>query len=660
MALHVADGSAILSRRSSGSSLGVWVGSKGSERYGSCLSRLALPHLAAGYLPILETQYVDETGARLREESFAARIPQTRSLVSFVRVSADTRNGEATTIRFTSSEPRLVRHGNALTIDGRTVLAFGAGAAIHGSSVAFRVPAGRIRTVYLAWLVTPTPSPPIALGEAAFTRARSSLDRFWRGRLAQGMTIEVPERRVEDAYRSVLVQDLALTWRYSVGNQYEEFSYPEGIDVAQVLSAQGMSGVARSILVTSLGSPVRRYPNWKMGQKLVGSALYYRLVRDRSYVERATPVLRSYVETFGRQIRSSDRGMLGRERYSSDISDVVYGLHSQAIVWQGLRTMAAVWSQTGHSAVAAEALALSRRLERGLRWAIEVSQRRLRDGSLFVPMRLLDGENPYDSVTESRSGGYWNLVAPYAFASGIFAPDGTGARAIVRYLLLHGARLLGVVRAGAYSLYGLNPEPPTSGVNPVYGLNAARFLADNGRADQLVLSLYGQLAIAMAPGAYVSGEGLSVTPLDGDYFRSMYLPPNGASNGSFLETLRLMLVHETRRPDLAPRGLELGFSTPRGWLEPGKRIAVRRAPTSFGVLSFTIERRADVVRAVIDPPSRTRPTTLRLRLRLPAGTTMRALTLNRRAYARFDPRTSTIDLSGKTGHLVLVSQVETS
>ena len=64
VALHVADGSEILSQTAKGPRVKVFVGANGRERYGSCLSRLAAPRLADGFLPILETQYVDATGNR--------------------------------------------------------------------------------------------------------------------------------------------------------------------------------------------------------------------------------------------------------------------------------------------------------------------------------------------------------------------------------------------------------------------------------------------------------------------------------------------------------------------------------------------------------------------------------------------------------------------
>ena len=74
-------------------------------------------------------------------------------------------------------------------------------------------------------------------------------------------------------------------------------------------------------------------------------------------------------------------------------------------------------------------------------------------------------------------------------------------RGILKYMLRHGSRLAGVVRAGAYALYE-RPVFPVSGTDQVYGTNVARFLADGDVADQLVLSLYVPLALAMTPNTF--------------------------------------------------------------------------------------------------------------------------------------------------------------
>jgi hypothetical protein len=80
--------------------------------------------------------------------------------------------------------------------------------------------------------------------------------------------------------------------------------------------------------------------------------------------------------------------------------------------------------------------------------------------------------------------------------------------------------------------------------------------------------------------------------------------------------LRLLLIHERRGPRGAPAGLDLAFATPRAWLADGQRIDVRAAPTSFGPVSYSLERTGSVIDAslVIPPHAHAR-----LRLRVPAG-----------------------------------------
>lgn len=585
--LHVADGSQIVSRRIGGPALTVLVGPRGRERYGACLARLGGPVLADGWLPILRTTYRDVAGTRYEQESFVAR---RGTLRSFVRLAVEAR---ATT---------RVRIG----------------------AVTLTVPRGASRTLHVAW----DARRPVRVDGETYEAARRSLEAYWRGRLAGGAEIEVPEQRVNDAVRNLLVQNLGLTWRYSLGNQYEQFSFPEGLDVARVMGEWGFGPVERSIVRTSLTRKETPYPSWKAGQKLLATAVYYRRFRDRAHVAATTPALRRYVDQLGARLEPRT-GLLGRERYSSDIPDQVYGLHAQAVAWQGLEAMAEVWEERGRKALAARTRTLAARLEAGLRRAVRSSQRRLPDGSLFIPVRLLDGERPYGAVTASREGSYWNLVAPYALASGLFAPGSPEAVGALRYLLRHGTRLLGLVRAGAYSLYR-DPVHPVSGANNVYGTSVTRFLAENDQADQLVLSLYGALAAAMTPGTFVSGEAASVAPLGGGRYRAMYLPPNGGSNAATLATLRLMLVHET-----ADRRLRLAFATPRAWLEQGRRIAVRRVPTSVGPVSYTLEARNGAVHVAVDLPARGRPRSVALRLRLPGAT-------------------RTIDLTGRSGRVELV------
>jgi hypothetical protein len=347
-------------------------------------------------------------------------------------------------------------------------------------------------------------------------------------------------------------------------------------------------------------------------------------------------------------------GLLPRERYGADISGPIYGLHAQVLVLQGLRGIADVWARTGRPQLAAEATQAADRLEAGLRSAVAAAEVPLGDGSLFVPIVLVDGtEHPYDSLTNSKRGSYWNLVMPFVLGSGFLRPGSADAAGVLRYVLNHGSRFLGLVRFSPHT--GVtNPGYQTAGSDDVYGTNVVRFLADNDQPDQLVLSLYGKLGAGMTENTFVSGEGSTIAPVAGQYYRFMHRPPNSANNAFFLETLRLTLVHETTDASGVPRGLELAYATPRAWLEPGKQIAVRRAQTSFGQLSYTLDADAGFVRASIDLPSGFGGP-LRLRLRLPAGQRLGAVTVDGRPSTRLTG-VETIDLSGAAGHIDVVAR----
>jgi hypothetical protein len=317
---------------------------------------------------------------------------------------------------------------------------------------------------------------------------------------------------------------------------------------------------------------------------------------------------------------------------------------------QGLLAMGRVWKVARHPRLAARATIAGARLRAALRSAVRRSQQRLPDGSLFVPAALLDPATPFERLTASREGSYWNLVMPYALASGLHDPNGPTGRGIWRYMGRHGALLLGLVRADAARLYRGEPYP-ASGVDQVYGVNMARFLADADLPENLVLTLYGTLAGAMTRNTFVSGEAATVVPLRGSRLGSLYLPPNGGASTAFLETLRLALVHERRDAGGAPRGLELAFATPRAWLGDGKTIRVLRAPTSFGPVSYVIRRRGDVVRVVVDSPA---APSVRLRLRLPAGRHVDRVEMSGRRLA-FDPMSGTIRIPSRaSGALRLV------
>ncbi len=612
-ALHVADGSQIISRFVDGPSLTIYVGASGRERYGSCLNRETLATLDSGYLPILQTAYTDAGGVKYDQESFAGRIGGAKSIVSFVKLDVDATGAKAgATVRLDASDPtRLVAD--------QTV--------VH-------VPVGTKQTIYAAWVHDVPLLKPIHANAYTYERARAAVVAYWNARLAQGMQLDVPDPEVENAEKAILVQQLTQGWRYSVGNDYEELSYAEAIDTAEVMAEYGDRTAAEGILRLALARLPDRFSALRAGGRLLAEALYYQLYKDRAFIDADATQMSLVLDLL--QARQLPTGLLQPEPLSTDLGGAVNGLPAQVVAWQGLLAAGRVWALTGHHDLAAKANAIVTKLQPALRAAVRADEVRLPDGSVFVPDTLTKTK-PYKLITATRAGSYWNLVMPYVFASGFFPPGRADATGILKYLTLHGGRLLGVPRADAHVVFGnVNGQ----GLGQVYGQDAARFLADNDQPDQLALSLYGQLGVAMTQNTFVSGEAISVLPVGTAYYRSMYMPPNLGANSSYLETLRLLLIHERRGPAGAPEGVDLAFATPPSWLVDGGTFSVKDAPTSFGPISYSVARDGTTVTVRVAKPAAAKG--VRLRLRLPKGVRVLRMRVGTQSL-RFD-RADTVTL----------------
>ena len=657
-ALHVADGSQIITRYVGGPSLSIYVG-KGNERYGACESRLQPARLAGGYLPIVQTSYVDAAGVRYRQESFVGRSYGAfgaKSVISFVKLQVDARRARAgATARLVPWKRLAHTAPDRLALRGATRLIVSDGAEFVDGVVRYRVARGETATVYAAWLNKPSDARYVHADAKTYDTARNVVANFWTERLSTGAQFDVPEPVVRNAQLGILSQQIAFGWRYSVGNPYEELSFAEALDSAEVNAAYGYPSVAKAIIEFSLNrlkKKPKRFTAFRAGHILSTAAYYYQLTHDRTFLAKATPELRRLVDGIaGRQIRSgAKRGLLEPEPLSSDIPYSVEGVVAPIEAWQGLLAIGRVWSVTGNRGPAERARTVALEISGALRPALRRELKRLKDGSLFVPDALTGVRGPFDRLTATREGSYWNLMMPYALASGFFPAHSSAARGIVRYVLGHGSRLLGVTRADAHIVYA--NKPYGSGLGQVYGLSMARFVSDNDHPDQLVLSLYGMLAVGMTPNTYISGEAISVVPVNGAYERSMYMPPNAGGNASYLETLRQTLIHERRGRYGAPTGLDLAFATPRAWLADGKDVGATNAPTSFGPVSYSLSRRGASVEIQLVLPAHAHA---RLRIRLPAGERVASVSLG----ARRLPFSSaaTVDLSALHGAVTLRAAV---
>lgn len=150
-----------------------------------------------------------------------------------------------------------------------------------------------------------------------------------------------------------------------------------------------------------------------------------------------------------------------------------------------------------------------------------------------------------------------------------------------------------------------------------------------GDAPNFLRSWLNQYAVILLPDAgYISREHTIGGPPDKIF-----------EEAAFLERFRDMLVMEDGD------SLWLARATPRAWLEQGKKISVKNAPTHFGSIAYEIV--SDVEHGRIDAIVENPPTSVLLRLRHPMTSPLKAVSVNRKDWKDFN--NETIRLEGFTG-----------
>ncbi len=148
--------------------------------------------------------------------------------------------------------------------------------------------------------------------------------------------------------------------------------------------------------------------------------------------------------------------------------------------------------------------------------------------------------------------------------------------------------------------------------------------------------------------SFLNGYAIDILPQDGYIFNehAVHGPPDKIfEEAAFLERFRNLLVMEEGR------NLWLARATPRAWLEQGKKIRVKNAPTHFGLLDYEIVSDVDhgKIGATVKMPSRGAPQELLLRLRHPASAPIQGVTVNGTDWQDFDPAKEVVKLHGLKG-----------
>jgi hypothetical protein len=187
-------------------------------------------------------------------------------------------------------------------------------------------------------------------------------------------------------------------------------------------------------------------------------------------------------------------------------------------------------------------------------------------------------------------------------------------------------------------------------VDPHYAYHQALSYLLRGQTDRFVWTLYSMYAYGQSRDTYATIECTSLITGEqhGADIWNDERQPHMHSNSRCLAMLRIALLLEVGDE------LHLMKGTPRGWLEDGKKVEVRNAPTDFGEVNYDAESKisSDKVVVNIDPPTR-RTAVIVLHVRPPSKYgDIRSVTVNGKAWPDFSGDAVKLgELNGRT-HVV--------
>jgi hypothetical protein len=155
--------------------------------------------------------------------------------------------------------------------------------------------------------------------------------------------------------------------------------------------------------------------------------------------------------------------------------------------------------------------------------------------------------------------------------------------------------------------------------------------------------------------SFLNGYAIDILPDSGYIFNehAVHGPPDKIfEEAAFLERFRNMLVMEDGQR------LWLARATPRAWLEQGKKIAVKNAPTHFGTAAYEIVSDVDngKITATVELPSRKAPQAVTLRFRHPKSAPIKSVMVNGKDWSGFNKDKETITLKSLTGIVAVTAQ----
>lgn len=511
--------------------------------------------------------------------------------------------------------------------------------------------------------VVKLPSPAIVpaelerLGHLTYATAREKTEDYWEGWLAQGATFNVPEQAVNELYRANLWHALILP-RHTLdidgkdhmdlpyantayGQRNADWPINQSVYVDYMIyGLRGYDKVAYDEYTAMFKSQQQKdgriggFANWGVyspGQ-LYAIAQNFLLSGNKEQFEQLLPNALKALDWCLAQVAKSNEGANRTGLILGPLNDLTNEerewAFNQAYYVGGLEMFAKALAAYSHPR-AGEVKGIAEKMKADV-------VKEFARGSVKSPVvQLADGTwvnyVPTDALTPRRMMDQW-------YPSDV----DTGPLHLTR---------LGVIDANSWLTTAmLNDHEDNlffknqgAANEPVYVQQATAYLLRD-KPKAVIWAFYSLMACGFSHEQFTSLEHRWAW---GQY----YGPPS--TDGAWFEIYRRMLINEWGNDTLM-----IGQAIPRNWLQNGKEIEVKNAPTYFGEVSLRIDgiNSDNEIKAEIAIPDRHLPKQLLIRFRHPEGKVIKSVMVNGKRWKDFDTEKEYITISEPSGKYVITAK----
>jgi hypothetical protein len=407
-----------------------------------------------------------------------------------------------------------------------------------------------------------------AVDAASFNDARERLIASWTDQLAPAMQVEVPERKVQDAYYASLATILQNRYRLANGQwvqtvnklRYHAFWLRDASIMTQALDLVGLNRLARQNLdffptwQEPSGQFISRTEQWDgHGQTLWAYAEHVRRTGDLGFARSVFPSVKRAMAWLA-AARAADPLKLLPPVTTPYDNELVPGHLPGDNFWglAGAKGAIDIATRLGDKATAAA-------------WTREYNQYRATVVRQIRAAAATTGGWVPPSL--DRKGGQDWGNAWLVYPEPVLALDDPLVTATLRHLRSRR-------REGISTFFYTGQR----WIHAYLGFRVIQTELARGEQQRVVDGLYGELAHTTSTH---QGWELALpstrTVVDAT-------APHGWFSAEYVALLRNLLVREA-----GPATVQLMSATPTAWLRPGQTIAVRNARTTRGPLAFRIE-----------------------------------------------------------------------